>query len=77
MRYLSPFIEKEPEKEKMALLAGPRQVGKSTLAKRLLGTGGVYLNWDVRKDQRVILGEQAVAPRMHPSLVLGRDPISI
>jgi hypothetical protein len=35
----------------MVLLAGPRQVGKSTLARGLLDANGVYLNWDIRKDQ--------------------------
>jgi predicted AAA+ superfamily ATPase len=41
---------------KMVLVAGPRQVGKTTLAQRLLeGAGdGVYLNWDNREDRREI-----------------------
>jgi predicted AAA+ superfamily ATPase len=38
----------------MVLLAGPRQVGKSTLARDLLDSAGVYLNWDIRKDQPLI-----------------------
>jgi predicted AAA+ superfamily ATPase len=35
--------------EKMAFLVGPRQTGKTTLARRLLdirGTAGLYFNWD-------------------------------
>ncbi len=38
----------------MILLSGPRQTGKTTLAKSLTGEKGVYLNWDIRSDQRVI-----------------------
>jgi len=36
------------------LLAGPRQCGKTTLAKSLLDGRGQYLNWDVTKDRKVI-----------------------
>lgn len=38
----------------MVLLAGPRQCGKTTLAKSLLDERGVYLNWDIAKDRKVI-----------------------
>ncbi len=43
-------------KDKMVFLAGPRQVGKTTLAKSVLGQfgTGVYLNWDNRDDRREI-----------------------
>lgn len=44
---------------KMVFVAGPRQVGKTTMAKRLLGrsTRG-YLNWDVTEHrQAILLGE--------------------
>jgi hypothetical protein len=49
-RYLQPDIA-TLLKEKMVFLAGPRQVGKTTLALRLLGenadeTHPAYLNWD-------------------------------
>ena len=42
------------EFEKMVLLSGPRQVGKTTLAKRLLEQSkqGLYFNWDVITDQK-------------------------
>jgi uncharacterized protein len=42
--------------KKMVFLAGPRQVGKTTLAKRLLASagGGLHLNWDNREDRREI-----------------------
>lgn len=41
---------------KMVFVAGPRQVGKTTLAKAVLAQGpdGVYLNWDNRDDRRDI-----------------------
>lgn len=54
-RYLEGPI-REDLAEKMVLLVGPRQVGKTTLARHILvsaGTG-VYLNWDNREDRREI-----------------------
>jgi len=41
---------------KMVLVAGPRQVGKTTLARQILSTWpqGVYLSWDNRADRREI-----------------------
>ncbi|HVR72819.1 MAG TPA: AAA family ATPase, partial [Planctomycetota bacterium] len=53
MRYLVPHLRKDL-REKLVLLSGPRQVGKSTLAKGLLDEEGIYLNWDIRQDKRVI-----------------------
>ena len=42
--------------EKMVLLSGPRQVGKTTLAKSLLrGKQDRYFNWDNRQDRRELL----------------------
>ena len=42
--------------QKLVMVAGPRQVGKTTLARRILdGWGqGAYLNWDNRDDRREI-----------------------
>lgn len=51
-RYLEPPIESDLRR-KMVFVAGPRQVGKTTLAKRIL-TGwaiGIYLNWDNREHR--------------------------
>jgi uncharacterized protein len=53
MRYLSSFIKKDLSR-KMVLIAGPRQVGKSTLAKNFIDRRGVYLNWDIRSDRAII-----------------------
>lgn len=53
MRYLVPRLREDLQK-KMVLLAGPRQCGKTTLAKSLLDDRGAYLNWDITKDRKVI-----------------------
>lgn len=42
-------------REKMVFLGGPRQVGKTTLAKALFPTPGGYLNWDVPAQRERIL----------------------
>ncbi len=53
MRYLRPSLQRDLAK-KMVLLAGPRQCGKTTLARSLLGPRGEYLNWDIAADRKVI-----------------------
>ena len=53
MRYLIPRLREDLQK-KMVLLAGPRQCGKTTLAKSLLDRRGEYLNWDITKDRKII-----------------------
>ena len=53
VRYLTSRLERDL-REKMVLLAGPRQCGKTTLAKSLLDDRGEYLNWDITKDRKVI-----------------------
>lgn len=45
-RYLERQVRRDLRR-KMVFVAGPRQVGKTTLAKRLLGRSPGYLNWDV------------------------------
>lgn len=50
-RYLQPFVERVLAGRKMAFVGGPRQVGKTTLALRLLGPRAnekhtAYFNWD-------------------------------
>ena len=55
MRYLTPFILKDLNK-KMVFLGGPRQCGKTTLAKSLLQKDtGLYFNWDSDEDKKLIL----------------------
>lgn len=54
-RYLSAQIKADLN-QKMVFVGGPRQVGKTTLAKELLSeTGGGYLNWDIPAQRQRIL----------------------
>lgn len=50
-RYLEPALKKSLGK-KIVLLSGPRQVGKTTLAKGL-SKSIAYYNYDIKKDLRV------------------------
>jgi hypothetical protein len=54
-RYLEAPIARDLA-TKMVLVAGPRQVGKTTMARRVLGRWdrGAYLNWDNRDDRSEI-----------------------
>jgi predicted AAA+ superfamily ATPase len=57
MRYITPYILDDLRK-KMVFVGGPRQVGKTTLAKSLLSKHfpeGRYLNWDYDEDRQDIL----------------------
>jgi len=57
MRSLEPRIE-EDLKEKFVFLSGPRQVGKTYLAQRLIEKiGGHYYNWDLAEDRQQILSK--------------------
>lgn len=62
-RYISSAIRADL-KQKMVLLTGPRQVGKTTLAKELMASYSrpQYLNWDVADDRRILIG-QSWSPR--------------
>jgi uncharacterized protein len=53
-RYLVQQIETDL-KRKMVFVAGPRQVGKTTMARGVAGGDGGYLNWDVPEDRERIL----------------------
>jgi uncharacterized protein len=53
VRYLTARLRDDLQK-KMVLLAGPRQFGKTTLAKSLLNSRGEFLNWDITKDRKII-----------------------
>lgn len=63
IRYLSPYIAKDLTK-KMVFVGGPRQVGKTTMAK-LIGQDEykkpLYLNWDNRGDRKKIIAGQLEA----------------
>lgn len=55
-RTLAPYIRKDLDK-KIVLLAGPRQVGKTTLSKTFLKEY-TYLNYDSFQDRKIILNEE-------------------
>ena len=55
-RYPEKFIT-EDMKEKIILLSGPRQVGKTTLSRQLVESKS-YLNYDSSSDRRIILAEE-------------------
>jgi predicted AAA+ superfamily ATPase len=56
MRSITPFLQKDLFK-KMVFVSGPRQVGKTTLAKEILknSQSGLYLNWDEASLKKSIL----------------------
>ena len=54
MRYLKRQMIKDLNK-KMVFVAGPRQVGKTTLAQSLISSPQHYLNWDDDEDREKIL----------------------
>jgi predicted AAA+ superfamily ATPase len=53
MRYLDSFLIKDLKK-KLILLAGPRQCGKTTLAKSLMDAQSEYYNWDIKSHKKII-----------------------
>ena len=65
-RYLERHIL-EDLKEKMVFICGPRQVGKTTLAKETgqkhFSDNYAYLNWDNRQDRKAILSESFPADK--------------
>jgi len=65
-KYITRYIEKnvtEDLKRKMVFVTGPRQCGKTTMARHLCQTAGGdpqtrYMNWDAAADRELILREQ-------------------
>lgn len=55
-RYLEKYI-KNDLKEKIILLSGPRQVGKTILSKQLIPSN-VYLNYDSTLDRKIIYAQE-------------------
>ncbi len=51
LKAVSEFVQ-----NKFVLISGPRQVGKTTLAKKWLeNKSGLYLNWDIPSDREILL----------------------
>jgi predicted AAA+ superfamily ATPase len=62
-RYLENQIHKDLAK-KMVFLGGPRQIGKTTLAKSLLTNANGYLNWDAADHRERILQRELPKSRL-------------
>jgi predicted AAA+ superfamily ATPase len=62
-RYLQSQIEKDIQK-KMVFVAGARQVGKTTLARQVLGERDGYLNWDIPEHRERILRRELPAGKL-------------
>ena len=61
-RYLHAQVERDLAR-KMVFVAGPRQVGKTTLGKALPGAGRGYRNWDIAADRAALLaGKMPTSP---------------
>lgn len=57
-RYLLEQVQSDLQ-QKMVFLGGPRQVGKTTLARQIVKKQhGGYLNWDISEDREKILKKQ-------------------
>jgi hypothetical protein len=59
-RYLAAQVERDLRR-KMVFVSGPRQVGKTTLARSLRGAKAGYLNWDVAEHRERILRRELPA----------------
>ena len=55
-RYLETYIKNDLQ-EKIVLLSGPRQVGKTTLSRQLIQSHS-YLNYDASSDRKIIRAEE-------------------
>jgi hypothetical protein len=62
-RYLRPQVERDAAR-KMVFVAGPRQVGKTTLALSLPNARRGYLSWDVAAHRERILRGELPASRL-------------
>jgi len=62
-RYIQEIVEQDLA-EKMVFLTGPRQMGKTTLARTFLkGSNDRYFNWDRREDRKSIRAAHPGRPR--------------
>ncbi len=62
-RYLTTQVRHDL-KQKMVFVAGPRQVGKTTLAQSLPAASAGYLNWDVPEHRDRILRRELPAGKL-------------
>lgn len=61
--YLTRQVKKDL-KRKMVFVAGPRQVGKTTLSQGLAGAKKAYLNWDVAEYREMILKRELFVSKL-------------
>lgn len=59
-RYSEAIIRADLE-EKMVFVTGPRQIGKTTLAKQILPDAAGYLSWDIPDQRAMILRREIPA----------------
>ena len=62
-RYIFAQLERDLLR-KMVFVAGPRQVGKTTLARSLKGAERGYMNWDIAEDRSRILAREFPSSRL-------------
>jgi predicted AAA+ superfamily ATPase len=62
-RYLEAQVKQDLAR-KMVFVAGPRQVGKTTLARSLPGAERGYLNWDIPAQRSAILRRELPPARL-------------
>lgn len=73
MRYIAPAVEEALAEPKMAFVAGPRQVGKTTFARSLLSDPKeAYFTWDLDRDRRRILRADGAFWTAPPGLAKAR-----
>lgn len=56
-RYLEEQVKQDLQR-KMVFIGGPRQVGKTTMAKNIVQEKGSYLNWDISEHREKILNHE-------------------
>lgn len=77
--YQSIIEEHIADVDQMAFMPGPRQVGKTTIVKKICEKfpGSLYLNWDFPRDRELILsGSDKVIASVLPE-ILGKKKIPI
>src|SRR5215470_11568120 len=73
--YMEILVDHLHRHRQMALVSGPRQVGKTTTCRSL---GNIYLNWDNADDRRQLLrGPAALAEVLQLDQLRAQVPIAV
>lgn len=73
--YTAVLQEHLQKNRQMALVSGPRQVGKTTVCRSL---GDTYLNWDNTDDRRLLLrGPASIAEAMQLDRLRAKPPVAV